>query len=279
VSAKGKGLIKTYWLSILRGNAREGSVVGSVSASSESGDGHHDNLTGDLNPIVVDERTQRMIDWNVDVLQRQLQHLVAMRGSKRPTKKEPTILPVLKSHDHLSRDHTVLDEVKQVIPLSNKKTQYKQRQDVKTVDLSQDVKSQLRDYVRAISAMYRDNPFHSFDHASHVALSVTKLLARVVTPDSIDYNELTYKKEHHKANKLYEYTYGITADPLIPFAYTFSTLIHDVDHQGVPNAQLVSENTEIAQIYKNKSVAEQNSVDIAWDLLMEPSYKDLRDAI
>jgi hypothetical protein len=57
------------------------------------------------------------------------------------------------------------------------------------------------------------------------------------------------------------------------------TLIHNVGHTRLPNAQLVKENTEIAKIYKNKSVAEQNSVDIAWDLLMEPSYGDLRNCI
>ena len=37
-------------------------------------------------------------------------------------------------------------------------------------------------------------------------------------------------------------------------------MIHDVDHTGVPNAQLVKEGAEIAAIYKNKSVAEQNSI-------------------
>ena len=59
----------------------------------------------------------------------------------------------------------------------------------------------------------------------------------------------------------------------------FSALIHDVDHPGVPNAQLVEEESEIAKIYRNQSIAEQNSVDIAWDLLMEPQYNALRACI
>ena len=58
-----------------------------------------------------------------------------------------------------------------------------------------------------------------------------------------------------------------------------SALIHDVDHTGVPNATLVEEGADIAKLYKNKSVAEQNSVDIAWDLLMDQNFKDLRDCI
>jgi hypothetical protein len=56
-------------------------------------------------------------------------------------------------------------------------------------------------------------------------------------------------------------------------------LIHDVDHSGVPNATLVEEGTDLAQLYNNKSVAEQNSVDLAWDLLQEPSYSALRACI
>jgi hypothetical protein len=59
----------------------------------------------------------------------------------------------------------------------------------------------------------------------------------------------------------------------------FSALVHDVDHAGVSNYQLIQEKATIAQLYKNKSVAEQNSVDLAWDLLMDPTYADLQTAI
>jgi hypothetical protein len=38
---------------------------------------------------------------------------------------------------------------------------------------------------------------------------------------------------------------------------------------GVSNAQLVKEGAPIAEKYRNKSIAEQNSVDLAWDLLMD----------
>jgi hypothetical protein len=41
----------------------------------------------------------------------------------------------------------------------------------------------------------------------------------------------------------------------------------------------VKEKVATAKLYKNKSVAEQNSVDIAWHLLMEADYKDLRACI
>jgi hypothetical protein len=78
---------------------------------------------------------------------------------------------------------------------------------------------------------------------------------------------------------MHERTYGITSDPLTQFAVVFSALIHDVDHRGLPNFLLVKEDPELAAAYKNRSVAEQNSVDLAWDRLMEPEFDELRACI
>jgi hypothetical protein len=74
-------------------------------------------------------------------------------------------------------------------------------------------------------------------------------------------------------------TYGITSDPLTQFACVFSVLIHDANHPGVPNTQLCRENSNLAAFYRRKSVAEQNSVDLAWGLLMPEDYCDLRAVI
>eukprot|EP00980_Cylindrotheca_fusiformis_P015640 scaffold4500_cov81-Cylindrotheca_fusiformis.AAC.1 len=74
------------------------------------------------------------------------------------------------------------------------------------------------------------------------------------------------------------HSYGITSDPLTQFSVVFSAIIHDMDHPGVPNAQLVKENTRNAQIFK-KSVAEQNSVELAWGMLMSEEYGALRACI
>jgi hypothetical protein len=132
---------------------------------------------------------------------------------------------------------------------------------------------QLDDYVSAVASMYRDNPFHNFEHASHVVMSVAKLLSRIVVPDI---GKATGKD---MASTLHDHTYGITSDPLTQFACIFSALIHDADHTGVPNSQLIKENSTLARVYKDKSVAEQNSVDLCWDLLMDSNFDDLRAAI
>jgi hypothetical protein len=54
------------------------------------------------------------------------------------------------------------------------------------------------------------------------------------------------------------------------------TLIHDVNHGGVPNAQLIKEEARVAMIYKKNSIAEQNSVAVAWNLLMDDKFEALR---
>ena len=64
-------------------------------------------------------------------------------------------------------------------------------------------------------------------------------------------------------------------DPISQFTVVFAALIHDVDHKGVPNAQLIKEGTETAQRY-GKNIAERHSVDVAWKLLMDPRFEDLR---
>jgi hypothetical protein len=104
-------------------------------------------------------------------------------------------------------------------------------------------------------------------------MSVTKLLSRIVVPDI---GEETGKD---MASTLHDHTYGITSDPLTQFACVFSALIHDADHTGVPNSQLIKENSTLSKVYKDKSVAEQNSVDLCWDLLMDSNFDELRAAI
>ena len=53
----------------------------------------------------------------------------------------------------------------------------------------------------------------------------------------------------------------------------------DTDHTGLPNAQLVKDGTDLAKNFDNKSVAEQNSVHIGWEMLMDPQFERLRKCI
>ena len=102
-------------------------------------------------------------------------------------------------------------------------------------------------------------------------MSVEKFLSRIVTPDleekdvinSPDLDEKDLKNAEGIASRLHDYTHGINSDPLTLLAIVFSALIHDTDHRGVSNVQLCKEDESMAALYRNKSVAEQSSLDIA----------------
>lgn len=66
------------------------------------------------------------------------------------------------------------------------------------------------------------------------------------------------------------------SDGLMQLALLFAALIHDTEHQGVPNAQLVRESHPLALQYNDQSVAEQRSLTVAFLELLQPSYDDLR---
>jgi 3'5'-cyclic nucleotide phosphodiesterase len=105
-----------------------------------------------------------------------------------------------------------------------------------------------------------------------------KLISRIVSP--LESLSKQYGSERRlNASKLYDHTFGLTSDPLTLFACAFSALIQSVDHPGVPNNVLVHENGDLAVKYKNRSIAEQNSIDVAWNLLMADKYTDLRAAL
>ena len=80
-------------------------------------------------------------------------------------------------------------------------------------------------------------------------------------------------------SRIHEFTYGINSEPLALVALTFAALVHDADHQGCSNAQLMAENPDMSKMYRGKSLAEQNSVDLAWDVFMEDRFESLRRCI
>lgn len=149
--------------------------------------------------------------------------------------------------------------------------------DYRSIELDSTVTNQLQKYVEAIACRYNSaNPFHNFEHACHVTMSVHKLMKRVVSDGNGSSDDwVATPSEASKDNR--SATYGIlTSDPLTLFAIVFSGLVHDVDHRGVSNMQLAVEEPELAGHYRKKSIAEQNSFDIAWDTLMSKEFEALR---
>jgi hypothetical protein len=276
----------TYWLTLTPTYCKGDSCKDSrKSAASTEQSAMHDSSVSAFSSASVrtssthlaasgmDERKKRLIAWNVDLLAKSLRKIMAMRSIDKVNRS--SVNEDLVNNLQIF-EATVLDEVKEIITLPQEEMNYKRESDSIVIDSS--TEAQLRDFVTLIASMYRDNSFHNFEHASHVTQSVSKLMSRIVTSDDIDYKDLQYKKKS-SVSQLHKYTFGITSDPITQFACTFSALIHDVDHPGLPNATLVKEGTDIAKLYDYKSVAEQNSVELAWNLLMEDQFQELRALI
>lgn len=56
----------------------------------------------------------------------------------------------------------------------------------------------------------------------------------------------------------------------------FAALIHDAGHTGVSNNALAKEEPTLAAHYNNKAIAEQKSLDLAWNELLQPQYDEIR---
>ena len=151
--------------------------------------------------------------------------------------------------------------------------------EIEKIEIKPIVHQEMRDLVTCIAESYRSNPFHNFEHASHVTMSVIKLMSRIVKPPREEQESAIDESIRATTAKQHDRTFGITSDPLTQFACAFSALIHDADHPGVPNTQLAQENVELAKRFGGRSVAEQNSLHLCFGLLAEPRFQNLRRAL
>lgn len=219
-----RGGIQTYW----------------VEPQSSAQEAKHNNAmptrvaakTGEV------DHSQRLIDWNFDLLKKLIKRIVAHRKDMG-IKKEKTNLEI-STEGTIVREEVIASIALPTYDKDAAKTK------LENINLGKDVEEQLRKFVELIASMYYDNPFHNFKHASNVCTNANKMMNSISDED-------IYKR---------------TSDPLTQFAVVFSALIHDVDHAGVSNMLLMKEKPRLAALYKNKSCAEQNSVDLAWNLLM-----------
>jgi hypothetical protein len=277
VKAKGKGEMHTFWLKIWASTRASTKSAGPYESDSE--DSNEEIFTAESQ-----KQVDRLVDWNAEILLSILKRIVARRQDIASAQdfersNSETAMDVMNVEGGY-----LLDEVKEVVNLPAFDPMLPgHTTEAAAVELPRVVKNELHDYVGQIAAGYNSNPFHNLEHASHVCLSANKLLKRIVESDDIDYRLNSNEKEASKiravAADLHNHTYGISSDPLTHFAAVFSALIHDVGHPGVPNGQLAKEQPEVAFKYRNKAIAEQRSVDIAWELLLAPCYSNLRSAI
>ncbi len=296
-----KGELDTYWLT--RGITYLGGIEETASSidypdfkSMASGASEDFDLYGDSQ--------RRWIEWNVKVLSRVLKEILAQRATSKVTRfsgvrtisggstgsstgTNTTPCSVCGSDTcstieaHSSPLAMPLDELAEIIELPDfdKRAIKRQRENSSKLQLDPALMSQLKEYVTMVASMYKENPFHNFAHASYVVMAVEKYMSRIMAASEVDLGFDGDRQHSATHEALHDHTYGIASDPLTRFACLFSALIHDIDHPGVPNPRFMEENERLSRIYKNRSVAEQNSFDLAWDLLMDESFVLLRGAI
>ncbi len=152
VQVKGKGQMMTYWVNPIE--AGSSCLDGSMTSTSQT------KIDGMLATTL--DRTERLINWNTDVLAKLLSTLVARSSSQKYV--DSGDLWKSQVSEMLKSNTLVLDEVKDVIDypeIYHSNT----CEDPDAIRLDSLVLSQLREFVESIAEMYRSvsNPFHNFE--------------------------------------------------------------------------------------------------------------------
>jgi hypothetical protein len=182
VVAKGKGEMQTYWLLPQRElaatsthSSEDSENLNIKAAAGEEGSGG----ASSKDPVApgVDDKIHRLVDYTSDILLQILKKIVAKRGS------EAKITPATEKNleeleDSIGKAGICLDEVEEIIELP---TFDQAAYNSKDVEVSTDVVAQLVSFVNMVASMYRSNPFHNFEHARYVALTVSSQSSHTLT--------------------------------------------------------------------------------------------------
>lgn len=171
VHIKGKTDTETFWLSLSRSgedtetDPREGSHRMDISDFDEA----LEDIEGDENGLC--QKSNRLVDWNVQVLQTLLKRIVAFRevtGAEDRQSSSASRSAEVATYRLRDRDgSTPLDEVKEIIALPEFAGMLNKQQprSVDEIQLDPKVIEQLRSLVACICTLYKDNSFHNFEHA------------------------------------------------------------------------------------------------------------------
>uniref|UniRef100_A0A7S2YNJ0 Uncharacterized protein n=1 Tax=Entomoneis paludosa TaxID=265537 RepID=A0A7S2YNJ0_9STRA len=275
IVAKGKGQMQTYWLDLKTDDNAKSTTSGST--NNEQTDVAHKQSS-------VVERVQqkqashvergletkatRLVNWNVQILWKLLQQMHSNRvvfGTSPDSE-----IKIESLQDNLMQSKIVpIKEYSDCIDFSAVSGSNSSSTSAQT-QLPEMYKEELQKYIQSLATMYRDHPFHCFEHASHKMMALMKFFSRIV---------------HMQANRgaagdaNAERYLAVIADPAIQFTVALASLAGGVDHAGVPNSQLVKEKSSLAVLYGNQCVSEQHALELAWSLLMGPEYGGLRRSI
>lgn len=177
VTAKGKGALRTCWLTVNARSTTKGSVrssnAGSVSECEDRSTivkSFKRSLSGASKmfgksevPAAISikdttDRNDRLVDWMTDLLKKALEQVVAQRMVNGGPQKQQNPIEAF-----APRGNSVIQEVVEIIELPELRRDM-QHWDTVGTEIDVKVLEELRQFVESIAAMYRNNPFHNFEH-------------------------------------------------------------------------------------------------------------------
>ena len=227
-----KGHIQSYWLHPKR----------------EATDGKSDNTSSDTDSLPqnwlaipddllaaaagsamlrahLSEQNQRLAEWNSNQLLKLLNQVVLHRlaGDTRDgvtTTSDKTPLVDDAHQRWAGGNDLIIDEVNICLsmPEFDPTIFSGSKPDDNSDALPELVNQQLHDYVSIICSMYsKELPLHNYQHATTCTMNLLKLLSRMgISTRSVD----TWTDE-----KLYEQSFGISANPIAIFGLAFANLV------------------------------------------------------
>jgi len=265
VLAKGKGELKTFWLTTdgpKNLSAKEKQALPAILKMMAN---------ADIDPGFIkknrvldkNEKRERLVDYHTNVLKGLMNKLAAMNFARTvdvsDTKEcAEAVDKLVNTYRDSSAAKTFTEEVMEEITFptptkeANLASTLAEYSDPYTYVIDDTVSNQLRDLVSRISKWHRDDlPFHTFDHASHTVLSITKLLAAA-------------EMNLETTDTLLNTTKSMITHPLTQFVLVFAALVHNICNENTQDTRLV---------------AAEKSVNRVWSLFLEPSFRDLRQTL
>lgn len=257
IFAKGKGELKTYWLTTegpSNLSEREKMALPALlkMCSNANIDPGFIQKRKSANP---DGKRERLVDYHTNVLKGLLKRLADFRCSINGDSSDSDA-----NANKIWKTFTLSDEASATKPFAVETMEailYPTSTPIVDIDLRRrtidpSVSKQLRELISRVSSWYRDDlSFHTFEHASHTVLSISKFLAAIKTTQTTTDSVLNKTKL-------------MVTHPLTQFVLVYVALVHDTGSNDIQEARLVTA---------------EKSFRRAWSLFLEPAFRDLRRCI
>ena len=226
-------------------------------------------LSSETKDSMLDQSIQRLIRFNVEVLAKILRRTLAVRNLTGTSQSEVHPYPGDASPCNAMKEVAESLTWEHDIPIIGDN-------EANLPELPDIVKDQLQAFVATLAALFNENEYHNFAHASHSVMAVNRFWNRMTRGLSTSGRRDSQRTLSEEGGESFR---RLLADPFVEFACAFATLLKDIDHPGVDNSQLVAEGSELVAAYGVHSLSQQNAMELAWKLFNYEGFRELRLAV